>query len=119
MDDWSIWEWALFTIAGVWALLKNLALREHYRHYNFPDLRANSEALIQLTSFAAIGAEGYSPYHLIWLFALSFLSAFLALRITFCTWIAWLYGFMIASTVTVATVPPLLRSAQNKPVAGA
>jgi hypothetical protein len=92
-------EWAVFVLALIWAIFTNIALRQHYKNSDAPTLPANATAMTQLTSVVVVAAAGYSPFHLLWLLPISYITGFLALRSRAFGRLAWLYGYAIAYTV--------------------
>src|ERR1700730_7866597 len=99
MNAWTFIEWVVFAVGLIWTISTNIALRQHYRNSDEPTLPANATAMTQLTSVVLIATAGYSPFHLVWLLAISYLTGFFALRSRFFGRLAWLYGYAIAYTV--------------------
>jgi hypothetical protein len=91
--------WAVFALALSWTICTNIALRQHYKHSNQPELPANAIALTQLTGIVAVAGAGYSPFHLLWLFPLSYFTGFFTLRSRIGCRLAWLYGYVVAYTI--------------------
>jgi hypothetical protein len=91
--------WAVFALALSWVICTNIALREHYKHSNQPDLPANATALTQLISIAAVTVAGYSPFHLLWLLPISYFTGLFALESRIAGRLAWLYGYVVAYTI--------------------
>jgi hypothetical protein len=92
-------EWAIFALALIWAVCTSIALRQHYKDSDHPSLPANATALTQLTSVVVVAAVGCSPFHLLWLLPISYLTGFVALRSRIVGRLAWLYGYVIAYTI--------------------
>ncbi len=92
-------EWAVFALAVIWAICTNIALRQHYRNSDRPALPENATALVQLTSVVGVVAAGYSPFHLLWLVPISYLTGYLTLRSRVVARLARLYGYAIAYTI--------------------
>jgi hypothetical protein len=92
-------EWAVFALAASWAISSNVALRQHYKSSHRPALPANTTGLAQLTSVVVVAAVGYSPFHLLWLLPISYLTGFFALRSRIVGRLAWFYGYIIAYTI--------------------
>jgi hypothetical protein len=99
MTSWTVLEWVVFAIGLIQTIFTNIALRQHYKTSDRPPLPANAIAMSQSLSVAVVAAAGYSPFHLVWLLAISYLTGFFALRSRFIGRIAWLYGYVIAYTV--------------------
>jgi len=99
MNSWTALEWLVFDLCLFWTISTNIALRQHYKNSDRPTLPANATGLTQLASIVVIGVAGYSPFHLLWLLAISYLTGFIALRSRFFGRVAWLYGYAIAYTV--------------------
>jgi hypothetical protein len=99
MTNWTTLNWVVFGICLIWTIFTNFALRQHYKNSNDPVLPANATAMTQLASVAVVAVAGYSPFHLIWLLAISYLTGFFALRFRLIGRLAWLYGYLIAYTV--------------------
>jgi hypothetical protein len=97
---WAVFAlgWAVFALALVVTICTNIALRQHYKHSYQPELPANTIALTQLTSVVAVAA-GYSPFHLLWFFPLSYFIGFFTLRSRVFCRLAWLYGYVVAYTI--------------------
>lgn len=55
--------------------------------------------MVQFVSVLVIAALRISPFHLIWLLLVSYLSGYVALRSRLYGRIAWLYGHVIACAV--------------------
>jgi hypothetical protein len=99
MNAWSVIEWAVFVLGLIWVVMTNAALWQHYKSSSEPQLPANATGLTQLVSVLVIAGFGYSPFHLIWLLPVSYLTGFVALRSRAIGRLAWLYGYVIAYTV--------------------
>jgi hypothetical protein len=91
--------WAVFALALSVTICTNIALRQHYKHSNQPELPANATAVTQLTGVVAVAVAGYSPFHPLWLFPVSYFTGFFALRSRIFCRLAWLYGYVIAYTI--------------------
>src|SRR5215471_16088213 len=91
--------WAVLALAASWAICTNIALRQHYKDSDQPALPANATALTQLTSVIVVAAVGCSPFHLLWLLPMSYLTGFVALRSRIVARLAWLYGYVVAYTI--------------------
>jgi hypothetical protein len=89
----------VFALCAVWTISTNIALRQHYKHSDQPMLPANSIAMTQLIAVVVIATARYSPFHLLWLLPIAYLTGFIALRSRFFGRIVWLYGYAIAYTV--------------------
>jgi len=90
---------AVFALALSVTICTNIALRQHYKHSNQPEFPANAIALTQLTGVVAVAVAGYSPFHLLWLFPLSYFTGFFTLRSRVFCRLAWLYGYVVAYTI--------------------
>jgi hypothetical protein len=62
-------------------------------------IASNVTALTQLTGVVAVAVAGYSPFHLLWLFPVSYFTGFFALRSRIGSRLAWLYGYVVAYTI--------------------
>jgi hypothetical protein len=91
--------WTVFALSVIWAICTNIALRQHYKDSDQPALPANAIALTQLTSVVVVVAVGCSPFHLLWLLPMSYLTGFVALRSRIIARLAWLYGYVVAYTI--------------------
>ena len=91
--------WTVFALTVIWAICTNIALRQHYKDSDQPALPANATALTQLTSVVVVAAGGCSPFHLLWLLPMSYLTGFVALRSRIVARLAWLYGYVVAYTI--------------------
>jgi hypothetical protein len=100
MNTWTVLEWAVFICGAIWTLSTNVALRKHYKNSDQPTLPANSTAMTQLIGVAVIAMAGYSPFHLVWILPIAYLVGFIALRSRFVGRIAWLYGYVVAYTIS-------------------
>jgi hypothetical protein len=95
----TVVEWTVFALAATWAIGTNIALRQHYKNSNRPELLANSTALAQLMSVVVIAVAGYSPFHLVWLLPASYLTGIFVLRSRIASRVAWLYGYAVTYTI--------------------
>jgi len=73
-------EWVVLIAASLWALTTNIIVRQHYKESKAPTIPANTFALVQLLSVIGVVVLRRSPLHLLWLFPLSYLAGFIALR---------------------------------------
>jgi hypothetical protein len=96
---WNIFEWIIFFVGAMFALGTNHTVRKHYKTDQTPAIPANTFALIQTVSVIFILISKYSPFNLIWIFLLSYILGFLALKVSVLQWIAWLYGYLLALTI--------------------
>jgi len=92
-------EWAVLILAVIWAIGTNIALRQYYKNSDAPELLANATAMTQLTSIVGVVAAGYSPFHLLWLFPISYLSGLVVQSSRIFARIAWLYGYVVTYTI--------------------
>lgn len=99
MKSWTVLEWIVFALCAIWTISTNIALRQHYKSSDQPTLPANSTAMTQMFGVVVIAAAGYSPFHLLWILSIAYLTGFIALRSKFFGRIVWLYGYAIAYTV--------------------
>jgi hypothetical protein len=96
---WNVLEWIIFVAAVLWALGTNLNVRKHYKASKTPVIPANTFAFVQAVSVVFILVLRYSPLNLIWLFLLSYVAGYFALRIEALRWTAWAYGYLIALSI--------------------
>jgi hypothetical protein len=99
MVNWSVIEWVVFIICCLWSLMTNISVRQHYKKSETPTLSANAFAMIQILSVIFNIVFLFSPFHLIWLFLMSYIIGFFTLKIRIVGRIAWLYGYLIAYTI--------------------
>ncbi len=99
MNSWTLLEWVVFALCAVWTISTNIALRQHYKNSDQPMLPANSTAMTQMIGVVVIAVAGYSPFHLLWILSIAYLTGFIALRFRLFGRIVWLYGYAIAYTV--------------------
>ncbi|HVB80911.1 MAG TPA: hypothetical protein VNE82_13310 [Candidatus Binataceae bacterium] len=99
MNSWTVLEWVVFVLCAVWATSTNIALRQHYKSGDQPMLPANSTAMTQLIGIVVIAAVGYSPFHLLWILPIAYLTGYVALRSRVFGRIVWLYGYAVAYTI--------------------
>ena len=99
MNSWTGIEWSVFVLCVIWTTMTNVALRQHYKSSDEPQLPANATAMAQLIGVLAIAAFGNSPFHLIWVLPASYLAGLVALRSRIVGRVARLYGYVIAYTV--------------------
>jgi ABC-type xylose transport system permease subunit len=99
MNAWNVLEWIVFAIALLWAIMTNISVRQHYMTSDEPSLPANAIAMTQMVIIVIIAVFHYSPLHLLWLFLLSYVMGFIALRVRIIGRLAWLYGYLIAYTI--------------------
>ena len=99
MKSWTALEWIVFALCAVWTTSTNIAPRQHYKSSDQPMLPANSTAMTQMIGVVVIASAGYSPFHLLWVLPIAYLTGFIALRSRFFGRIVWLYGYAIAYTV--------------------
>jgi len=92
-------EWGILILAGLWALLTNITVRRHYKSSTTPQIPTNTFAMIQLLSVVGISVLHRSPFHLLWLFPLSYIAAFFTLRSRVLAFFPWLYGYILAYTI--------------------
>ena len=92
-------EWGVLILGGLWATSTNATVRNHYKTSNAPVLPANTFAMIQALSVIGVLVLHRSPFHLFWLFPLSYILGFLALRLKPLAFLAFLYGYMLAYTI--------------------
>jgi hypothetical protein len=95
----AVVEWTVFALAVSWAICTNIALRQYYKNSDLPELPANATAMTQLTSIVGVVAAGYSPFDLLWLFPISYLTGIFALRSRIFARLAWLYGYVVTYTI--------------------
>jgi len=91
--------WAVFALSVIWAICTNIALRQHYKDSDQPTLPANATAMTQLIGVVVVAAVGCSPFHLLWVLPVSYLTGFFALRSRIVGRAAWLYGYVVAYTI--------------------
>jgi hypothetical protein len=92
-------EWGVFAICATWTISTNIALRQHYKSSDQPMLPGNSTAMTQMIGVVGIAGAGYSPFHLLWMLPIAYLTGFIALRSRLFGRLAWLYGYAIAYTI--------------------
>jgi hypothetical protein len=92
-------EWAILILAGVWALLTNITVRNHYKSSATPQIPANTFAMIQLLSVVGVLVLHRTPFHLLWLFPVSYIAGFFTLRSKILAFLPWLYGYILAYTI--------------------
>jgi hypothetical protein len=92
-------RWSVLTVAALWALSTNLTVRNHYKTSSMPVLPANTFALFQTLSVLGVLALHRSPFHLLWLFPLSYAAGFFSLRSKVFAFLPWLYGYLLAYTI--------------------
>jgi hypothetical protein len=100
MSTWSVIEWMVFILGCLWSLMTNITVRQHYKGSNTPALPANTFAMIQIVSVILNIVFRFSPLHLFWLFLISYIAGFFALRIRIIGRLAWSYGYLIAYTIS-------------------
>jgi ABC-type xylose transport system permease subunit len=99
MNAWNVLEWIVFVLALLWGIMTNISVRQHYKTSSQPALPANAFAMTQTASIVVIVVFHYSPLHLLWLFLLSYVMGFVALRVRVFGRLAWFYGYLIAYTI--------------------
>lgn len=99
MNEWSLFEWIVFVLGLIWALMTNIHVRQHYKTSNMPMIPANTFAMVQTTGLVTVAITHYSPLHLLWLFLISYVLGFFALKIKILGRLAWLYGYLISYTI--------------------
>jgi Ca2+/Na+ antiporter len=99
MNAWNVFEWIVFALALLWGIMTNISARQHYKTSSQPALPANAFAMTQTASIVVIVVFHYSPLHLLWLFLLSYIMGFVALRVRIFGRLAWLYGYLLAYTI--------------------
>jgi hypothetical protein len=92
-------EWVVLAAAGLWALLTNIAVRNHYKGSTTPQIPANTFAMIQLLSVVGVLGLHRSPFHLLWLFPVSYIAGFFTLRSRILAFLPWVYGYILAYTI--------------------
>ena len=92
-------RWAVLAIGILWALCTNLTVRNHYKTSSMPMLPANTSALFQTLSVICVIVLHRSPFHILWLFPLSYVAGFLALRSKVLALLPWLYGYALSYTI--------------------
>jgi hypothetical protein len=92
-------EWTVLIAASLWALLTNIQVRNAYKESTTPAIAANLIALVQMLSVVGVLVLHRTPYHLLWLFPLGYFLAFFAYHFKPLTWLAWLYGYVLACTI--------------------
>jgi IS66 C-terminal element/Transposase IS66 family len=85
-------KWGILILGALWAFSTNWTLRNHFRTSSRPALPVNTFALIQTISVVSVLVLHRSPFHLLWLFPLSYLAAFFTLRSRVLAFLPWLYG---------------------------
>lgn len=95
----KVLEWVVLLPAALWALLTNITVRNHYKESSTPTIPANTFALVQLLSVVGVLLLHRSPFHLLWLFPLSYLAGFIALRFKPLAFLSWLYGYLLAYSI--------------------
>lgn len=92
-------EWTVLALAGLMAISANLTVRQHYKTSDAPMIPANTFAMVQTLSVIGVLALHKSPLHLLWLFPLSYLVGFLALRFKPLAFLPWLCGYLLSYTI--------------------
>jgi len=92
-------EWGILILAGLWALLTNITVRNHYKSSTTPQIPANTFAMIQFLSVVGVSVLHRTPFHLLWLFPISYIAAFFTLRSRVLAFLPWLYGYILAYTI--------------------
>ena len=92
-------KWGIMILGGLWALSTNTSVRSHYKTTSTPALPANTFALIQAVSIIGIIALHRSPFHILWLFPVSYVAGFFSLRSKIVAFLPWLYGYLLAYTI--------------------
>lgn len=95
----NVLEWVVLIPATLWALMTNITVRKHYKESSVPTIPANTFALVQLLSVVGVLVLHRSPLHLLWLFPLSYLAGFIALRFKPLAFFSWLYGYILSYTI--------------------
>lgn len=92
-------EWAILTLAAIWAVSTNLHVRDYYKRSATPAIPANTFAMVQLLAVAGVLGLRITPFHLLWLFPLSYVLGFLATRFKLLAFLPWTYGYILALTI--------------------
>jgi len=92
-------ELGLSAIAALWTLSTNLSVRQHYKSSAVPMIPANTVAFVQTLSLLSVLFFHISALHLVWLFPLSYVAAFFALRSKVLGFLPWAYGCLLAYTI--------------------
>ena len=95
----TTFEWVVLIAAFLWALTTNISVRNHYKVSSTPSISANTFALVQLLSVVGILVLHRSPFHLLWLFPVSYVAGFIAVRFKPLAFFSWLYGYVLAYTI--------------------
>jgi hypothetical protein len=99
MNAWNLLEWIVFSSALLLGIMTNIIARQHYKMSSQPALPANAFAMTQTASIVIIVVFHYSPFHLLWLFLLSYVMGFVTLRVRIFGRLAWLYGYLLSYTI--------------------
>lgn len=91
-------EWGVLALGTLWALFTNFSVREHYKASHQPAIPANSIALFQTLAVLGVWLLHFSSLHLVWLIPSSYVYGFIALRVRPLSFLAWLYGYLVAYT---------------------
>lgn len=89
----------VLTAAAFVTVSTNVHVRNYYKRSTKPLIPANSFALAQALLLGTVLTFRYSPLHLIWLFPLTYLTGFVALRSRLVAFVAWMYGYLLAYTI--------------------
>jgi hypothetical protein len=91
----KIAEWAVLVLGAIWALMTNYTVINYYRHNTQPAIPATTFAMVQTLSVIGVLLAHYSSFHLFWLFPMSYVAGYLALRIRPLMRVVWLYGYVL------------------------
>ena len=97
--------WFVLIVGVCWALLTNLSVRDHYKTTSRSAVPANTFALIQTFSVIVVLLLHLSPFHLLWLFLLSYLLGFLAIRFRPLAVLANAYGYILFMSIRTSWIP--------------
>ena len=92
-------EWAVLIAGGAWAFLTNLNLRNCYKTARCSVPAVNTFAFIQTLSVVGVLVLHRSPFHLLWIFPISYLAGFFALRSKLLGFLPHLYGHLVYLTI--------------------
>jgi hypothetical protein len=92
-------NWGILILGALWAFFTNWTLRNYYKMNIAPAVPVNTFALIQTLSVVGVVVLHRSPFHLLWLFPLSYLAGFFTIRSRILAFLPWLYGYIVACTI--------------------
>ncbi len=92
-------KWVVLVGCALWALSTNLTVRKYYKTSSTPMLPANTFAFFRALSVVGVMVLHRSPFHLQWLFPISYLAGFFSLRSRVVAFFPWLWGYLLAYTI--------------------